>query len=153
MGPRAHSAQRDDPDHLVQTARLVVNFLQSGALFAEAEINARLLYRDALILVLDKPAGIAVHKGPKGGDNFEASFHHLRFGLPRNPALAHRLDRDTSGCLVLGRHHKALEKLGLLFKQGKVEKIYWAVVVGGPAQDEGLIDLPLGRLDAGRGWW
>ena len=52
----------------------------------------------------------------------------LRFGLPRNPALAHRLDRDTSGCLVLGRHHKALEKLGLLFKQGKVEKIYWAIV-------------------------
>ncbi len=117
------------------------------------ELNARLLYRDGLMLVVDKPAGIAVHKGPKGGENFESYFSHLRFGLPRNPALAHRLDRDTSGCLVLGRHHKALEKLGLLFKQGKIHKCYWAVVLGQPAGDEGLIDLPLARLDQSRGWW
>ncbi|WP_036257236.1 RluA family pseudouridine synthase [Methylocapsa aurea] len=119
----------------------------------EEELNARLLYRDGLMLVLDKPAGIAVHRGPKGGENLEALFHALRFGLPRSPALAHRLDRDTSGCLVLGRHHKALEKLGLLFKQGKIKKTYWAIVEGGPAADEGLIDLPLGRLDETRGWW
>jgi tRNA pseudouridine32 synthase/23S rRNA pseudouridine746 synthase len=131
----------------------VVNLDESSAAISEAEINARLLYRDALILVLDKPAGIAVHKGPKGGENFEASFHHLRFGLPRNPALAHRLDRDTSGCLALGRHHKALEKLGLMFKQGKIGKTYLAIVEGAPDLDEGLIDLPLGRLDASRGWW
>jgi tRNA pseudouridine32 synthase/23S rRNA pseudouridine746 synthase len=84
------------------------------------EINARLLYRDGLILVVDKPAGIAVHKGPKGGPSLEDSFDALRFGLPRAPSLAHRLDRDTSGCLVLGRHRKALEKLGLMFKQGKI---------------------------------
>jgi tRNA pseudouridine32 synthase/23S rRNA pseudouridine746 synthase len=131
----------------------VVNLDVATELFSEAQINARLLYRDALILVLDKPAGIAVHKGPKGGENFEASFHHLRFGLPRNPALAHRLDRDTSGCLVLGRHHKALEKLGLMFKQGKIGKTYLAIVEGAPDLDEGLIDLPLGHLDASRGWW
>lgn len=117
------------------------------------ELNARLLHRDGMMLVIDKPAGIAVHRGPKGGDNLEAHFDALRFGLPRNPALAHRLDRDTSGCLVLGRHHKALEKLGLLFKQGKIGKTYWAVVEGVPAEAEGLIDLPLGRLDATRGWW
>ena len=117
------------------------------------EINARLLHRDGMMLVLDKPAGLAVHRGPKGGDNFEAHFEHLRFGLPRNPALAHRLDKDTSGCLVLGRHHKALEKLGLLFKQGKISKTYWAVAEGVPDSSGGLIDLPLGRLDATRGWW
>ena len=117
------------------------------------EINARLLYRDGLMLVLDKPAGLPVHRGPKGGDNLEASFDALRFGLPRAPALAHRLDKDTSGCLVLGRHRKALEKLGLLFKQGRISKTYWAVVEGAPEADEGLIDLPLGRLDATRGWW
>ena len=119
----------------------------------EQAIVERLLYRDGLMLVIDKPAGIAVHQGPKGGRNLEDLFGGLRFGLPRNPALAHRLDRDTSGCLVLGRHHKALEKLGLLFKQGKVSKTYWAVVEGGPPADAGLIDLPLGRLDATRGWW
>jgi tRNA pseudouridine32 synthase/23S rRNA pseudouridine746 synthase len=117
------------------------------------DLQARLLYRDGLMLVVNKPAGIPVHKGPKGGENFEAYFTELRFGLPRNPSLAHRLDRDTSGCLVLGRHHKALEKLGLLFKQGKIHKTYWAIVEGHPPQSEGLIDLPLGRLDETRGWW
>src|ERR1700742_1262178 len=117
------------------------------------DLQTRLLYRDALMLVLDKPAGIAVHRGPKGGISLEAGFPALRFGLPRDPALAHRLDRETSGCLVLGRHHKALEKLGLLFKQGRVAKTYWAVVVGGPRADEGPIDKPLGRRDPQRGWW
>ena len=69
------------------------------------------------------------------------------------PALAHRLDRDTSGCLVLGRHRKALALLGKLFKQGKIGKTYWAVVEGGPADDEGRIDMALGKLDESRGWW
>src|SRR5215468_5477478 len=75
----------------------------------------RVLYRDGLILVIDKPAGIAVHPGPGGGPNLESGFDELRFGLPHPPALAHRLDRDTSGCLVLGRHPKALRRLGALF--------------------------------------
>ena len=117
------------------------------------ETRARLLYRDGLMLVLDKPAGVAVHRGPKGGASLEDDFDALRFGLPRNPALAHRLDRDTAGCLILGRHHKALETLGLLFKQGKIAKTYWAIVAGGPEGEEGAIDLPLGRLDDKRGWW
>jgi len=117
------------------------------------EIVARLIYRDGLMLVIDKPPGFAVHKGPKGGESLEDYFGALRFGLPRAPALAHRLDRDTSGCLVLGRHRKALAELGRLFKGGRVGKTYWAVVEGGPAEDEGRIDLPLGRQDATRGWW
>ena len=117
------------------------------------EMVARLLYRDGLMLVIDKPAGFAVHKGPKGGESLEDYFGALRFGLPRAPALAHRLDRDTSGCLVLGRHRKALAELGRLFKGGRVGKTYWAVVEGAPAEDEGRIDLPLGRKDATRGWW
>jgi len=117
------------------------------------EILARVLYRDGLMLVVDKPAGIPVHRGPRGGASFEDYFDVLRFGLPRPPALAHRLDKDTSGCLVLGRHRKALAHLGLLFKHGKVGKTYWAVVEGGPDADEGTIELPLGRLDEVRGWW
>jgi tRNA pseudouridine32 synthase/23S rRNA pseudouridine746 synthase len=117
------------------------------------EMVARLLYRDGLMLVIDKPAGFAVHKGPKGGESLEDHFDALRFGLPRAPALAHRLDRDTSGCLVLGRHRKALAALGRLFKAGQVGKTYWAIVEGGPADEEGRIDLPLGRLDESRGWW
>jgi len=117
------------------------------------EIQARVLHRDGLMLVIDKPAGLPVHRGPKGGANLESSFDALRFGLPRPPVLAHRLDRDTSGCLVLGRHRKATASLGLLFKHGRISKTYWAVVEGGPVEDEGVIDMPLGRLNAERGWW
>src|SRR5690348_14054826 len=117
------------------------------------EMQARLLYRDGLMLVIDKPPGLPVHRGPKGVEAFEDYFDALRFGLPRPPSLAHRLDRDTTGCLVLGRHRKALALLGKLFKQGKVEKTYWAVVEGGPDADEGRIEIALAKRDERRGWW
>jgi tRNA pseudouridine32 synthase / 23S rRNA pseudouridine746 synthase len=117
------------------------------------EMVSRLLYRDGLMLVIDKPAGLAVHNGPKGGVCLQDHFDALRFGLPRLPSLAHRLDRDTSGCLVLGRHRKALAQLGKLFRNGAIDKTYWAVVEGSPDADEGEIDMPLGRLDANIGWW
>ena len=117
------------------------------------EMLARLLYRDGLMLVVDKPAGLPVHRGPKGGEALEDYFDVLRFGLPRPPALAHRLDRDTTGCLVLGRHHKALALLGRLFKQGKIGKCYWAVVEGRPDADGGRIDIPLAKRDDTQGWW
>ncbi|MFC7395786.1 RluA family pseudouridine synthase [Chelatococcus sp. GCM10030263] len=115
------------------------------------DIVRRLLYRDALMLVIDKPAGLAVHPDVKSGATLVDQLDALRFGLPRRPELAHRLDRDTSGCLVLGRHRKALARLGRLFAAGKVSKRYWAVVLGGPAGDEGEIALPLARRDP-RGW-
>jgi tRNA pseudouridine32 synthase/23S rRNA pseudouridine746 synthase len=117
------------------------------------EMVSRLLYRDGLMLIIDKPAGLSVHKGPKGGPSLEDHFDALRFGLPRRPSLAHRLDKETSGCLVLGRHRKALAILGGLFRHGKVGKTYWALVKGGPDAAEGRIELPLGRLDDTRGWW
>ena len=118
-----------------------------------AEIQARLLYRDGLILVLDKPAGLPVHAGPGGGPNLEQCFDALRFGLPAPPALAHRLDRDTSGCLVLGRHRKALSKLGRLFQAGSVDKTYWAVVVGVPRASEGRVEAPLLKTTRKDGGW
>jgi tRNA pseudouridine32 synthase/23S rRNA pseudouridine746 synthase len=118
----------------------------------ENEIHERLLYRDAMMLVIDKPAGLPVHPGPKGGETLFQHLDALRFGLPRRPEVAHRLDRDTSGCLVLGRHAKALARLGDLFKKGEVDKVYWAVVEGGPAGQEGEIDLALAPISRDRGW-
>ena len=118
----------------------------------EGQLVDRVLYRDGLILVIDKPAGIAVHPGPGGGPDLESGFDALRFGLPHPPALAHRLDRDTSGCLVLGRHPKALRRLGTLFSGGHVEKVYWAVVEGRPAEPEGRIEIGLKKLARGAGW-
>jgi tRNA pseudouridine32 synthase/23S rRNA pseudouridine746 synthase/23S rRNA pseudouridine1911/1915/1917 synthase len=117
-----------------------------------AALTERVLYRDGLMLVIDKPAGIAVHPGPGGGPDLESGFDALRFGLPHPPALVHRLDRDTSGCLVLGRHAKALRRLGALFAEGNVEKVYWAIVNGRPRQDEGRIEAGLKKLVRGHGW-
>src|SRR5215469_11062525 len=118
----------------------------------QGQLVDRILYRDGLILVIDKPAGIAVHPGPGGGLDLESGFDALRFGLPHPPALAHRLDRDTSGCLVLGRHPKALRRLGALFSGGLVEKVYWAAVEGHPPGAEGRIATGLKKLTRGTGW-
>ena len=118
-----------------------------------ADLLDRVLYRDGLVLVIDKPAGIPVHAGPGGGPNLEHWFPLLQFGLPRPPSLAHRLDRDTSGCLVLGRHPKALRRVGRLFADGSVEKIYWAIVAGVPAEPEGRIDMALAKQARGTVGW
>jgi tRNA pseudouridine32 synthase / 23S rRNA pseudouridine746 synthase len=122
--------------------------------FAPEELPDRVLHRDGEMIILDKPPGIAVHKGPGAGDNLEAHFGLLRFGATETPGLAHRLDKDTSGCLVLGRSREALARLGRLFRDGKVGKTYWAVVAGRIADDAGLIDAPLARRSHDRrSWW
>ena len=116
-------------------------------------IQSMVLHRDGLVLVLNKPAGIPVHVGPGGGENLEQYFTHLQYGWGKPPALAHRLDRDTSGCLVLGRHPKALRKLGRLFSDGKVDKTYWAVVQGHLSQTKGTINLPLAKHSTAKHGW
>jgi RluA family pseudouridine synthase len=114
------------------------------------------LHRDGVMIVLDKPAGIVVHANPRRGavkgESLEDYFEALKFGLPRAPALAHRLDRDTTGCLVLGRHRKALAKLGKLFQHNRVEKTYWAVCRGAPEASSGAIDAPLKKENEPTGW-
>ena len=117
----------------------------------------RLLYRDGLMLVIDKPAGIVVHPNPgkprgQAGESLEDYFDALRFGLPRAPALAHRLDRDTTGCLVLGRHPKALRKLHKLFFEGKVDKTYLAVCRGAPEKPSGSISAAMRKANDNTGW-
>lgn len=116
-------------------------------------IENTILYRDAMMLVINKPAGVAVHRGKGAAENLERHFSALQFGLPHPPALAHRLDKDTSGCLVLGRHRQALARLGSLFSHGKIEKTYWAVVGGEPEHSEGQIALPLAKQSQRADQW
>lgn len=119
-----------------------------------ADLQARVLYRDSDMLVLDKPAGIAVHKGPKGGVTLDEFLPALAFGNADIPQLAHRLDRETTGCLVLGRHKAALKRLGAMFADGQIAKTYVAIVCGTPKEDHGRIDLPLARRSHDkRSWW
>ena len=116
------------------------------------EIQSRILHRDAMMLVINKPAGIAVHATGHDKLALDQSFQHLQFGLPNPPALAHRLDRGTSGCLVLGRHRQALIKLGKLFEGKRIEKTYLAMVVGVPAEAEGIISRPILKSGHGSLW-
>ena len=111
------------------------------------------LYRDEAVVVIDKPAGLPVHRGPRGGPSVEDLLESLRFGKRRLPQPAHRLDTDTAGCLVLGRTKPALAVLGRAFAAGAVEKVYWAVVLGGPSAEAGEIALPLAkRSSRATGW-
>lgn len=116
-------------------------------------LTDRILFRDQLVIVLNKPPGIPVHGGPKKGESLEDYFGQLQFDYKEMPRLAHRLDRDTSGCLVLGRNDRSLRKLGRLFEAGRVKKTYWAVAQGRWAHgDEGTIDRPLAKIKLNKGW-
>jgi tRNA pseudouridine32 synthase/23S rRNA pseudouridine746 synthase len=118
------------------------------------ELEPLLIHRDASVLVINKPANIAVHKGFGDDDTLEKYFHQLQFGLPQTPHLAHRLDRATSGCLVLGRHRQALARLSHLFASQQVDKRYLAVVLGEMKQKEGSIDLKIAKKEqAKHRWW
>lgn len=117
------------------------------------EILSRMLYKDQDVIVLDKPPGLAVHAGPNSPDHLELYLDALKFGWAEVPKLAHRLDRDTSGCLILGRHAKAIKRLGKMFEQRRVGKVYWSVSHGSPEGDSGTVDAPLLKVSArGQGW-
>lgn len=123
------------------------------ARLSEEEIKSRLLYRDGLILVLDKPSGIPVHKAGPCLHNLEQYFHLLRFGLPNNPTLSHRLDLGTSGCLTLARNVTAARKLQQFFTDGRIKKTYLAVVHGEVKDEIGHIDIPLKKLSPSKTNW
>jgi tRNA pseudouridine32 synthase/23S rRNA pseudouridine746 synthase len=110
-----------------------------------------ILFRDSRFVVLDKPAGLAVHAGPRGGASVEDFFPALSRRRD-GPWLAHRLDADTSGCLVVALRRAALHAAQAAFAAGRVEKIYWAVVRGAPPGETGVVAMPLRRYSDPRGW-
>lgn len=111
-----------------------------------AELRARVLHRDAAVLVLDKPSGLAVQGGSGTRRHVDACLDGLRFDASERPRLVHRLDKDTSGCLVLARTAAAAAHLTAAFRTGAVHKTYWAVSVGVPQPASGRIDAPLAKL-------
>lgn len=120
---------------------------------APADLAARILLLRDDLMVLDKPAGLPVHRGPRGGASLEDWLEPLRMGRRHAPQPAHRLDADTAGCLALGRTKPALAALGRIFAAGLAGKTYWAVVAGGPAADAGRIALPLLKVSSvAQGW-
>jgi tRNA pseudouridine32 synthase/23S rRNA pseudouridine746 synthase len=123
------------------------------AFFGMNSLQDRVLFIDGEAIVIDKPAGLSVHPGPATRDSLEAHLDPLRFGFLRSPAPVHRLDRDTSGCLLLARNPKAHKRFTSAFEEGRVGKRYVAVLDGVPPAHEGRIELPLTKISTReRGW-
>ena len=110
------------------------------------QIQAAVLYRDDTVIVLAKPPGLAVQGGTNTDHHLDALLDGLRFGATERPRLVHRLDKDTSGVLVLARTAAAAATLAAAFRGKTVRKLYWAAVVGAPKERQGRIDLPLAKL-------
>jgi len=105
------------------------------------------LYEDEEVLILNKPPGLAVQGGTKTHHHIDRLLGAWGEGLER-PRLVHRLDRDTSGALALGKTPNAAAKLAGAFARRRAEKTYWALVVGNPRPVDGTIDLPLAKTGA-----
>ena len=112
-----------------------------------------ILFVDGEAIVIDKPAGIPVDTPRAGGDSIEARIEELSLGFKRPPVPMHRLDRDTSGCLLFARNPKARARFQQAFETGAVAKSYLAVVDGEIEGDEGLIDLPVAKVSSAAGGW
>jgi tRNA pseudouridine32 synthase/23S rRNA pseudouridine746 synthase len=116
-------------------------------------LSDRVLFIDAEAMVVDKPAGLPVDPARDGALSVENHLDSLRFGFQRFPRAVHRLDRDTSGCLLLARNPKAHKRLSAAFEAGTVEKQYIAVVDGVPDAEAGTIDLPLAKVSSREAGW
>jgi 23S rRNA pseudouridine955/2504/2580 synthase len=108
-------------------------------------LQERVLYKDQDIIVINKPEGLAVQGGTGTSRHLDGLLDALRFEAKERPRLVHRLDKDTSGVLVLARSARAAAKLGELFRGKTVHKVYWAITVGSPKPRGGKIDQPLAK--------
>jgi len=114
------------------------------------EIQSLVIHRDDWVIALNKPSGLAVQGGSGTERHVDGLLDGLRFGFEDRPRLVHRLDKDTSGLLLIARTGQAAKRLSESFRDRETEKLYWAVVVGVPPKMEGAIDLPLAKRPGAR---
>ena len=112
-----------------------------------------ILYEDGEALVIDKPAGLSVDRPRRGGSSLEDHLDALKLGFQRAPVPVHRLDTDTSGCLLLARNPKAHKRFTAAFEAKAVKKVYHGILAGVPEETEGRIELALSKISsAEKGW-
>jgi tRNA pseudouridine32 synthase/23S rRNA pseudouridine746 synthase len=116
-------------------------------------LTDHVLFIDAEAIVIDKPAGLPVDPTRDGALSLENHLHSLAFGFRRWPTAVHRLDRDTSGCLLLARNPRAHRRLSAAFEAKRVTKHYLAVVDGVPEAEGGVIDMPLAKTSTREAGW
>lgn len=112
-----------------------------------------ILFEDGEALVIDKPGGLPLDRPRAGGACLEDSLHTLRLGFARDPVPVHRLDHDTSGCLLLARNPGALKRFSQAFEARQVQKTYLGVVAGLVADRAGTIELALGKTSTEQDGW
>lgn len=117
------------------------------------KLSDRILFIDAQALVLDKPAGLPVDPPRRGGDSIAARIGELACGFKRPPTPMHRLDTDTSGCLLFARTADARALFQQAFETRVVEKYYVAVIAGELAEEAGTIDQPLSKTSSADAGW
>ncbi|SOB87447.1 tRNA pseudouridine32 synthase / 23S rRNA pseudouridine746 synthase [Sphingomonas guangdongensis] len=116
-------------------------------------IADRVIFLDGEAIVLDKPAGLPVDAPRDRSPSVESMLEEITFGFHRLPQPVHRIDRDTSGCLLLARNAGAAKRFGQAFEGALVRKRYLAVVAGVPEGDAGTIDLPLAKVSTREAGW
>ncbi len=113
----------------------------------------QILFEDGEALVINKPAGLPIDRPRKGGECLEDHLEALKLGFQRPPVAVHRLDTDTSGCLLLARNPKALKRFNKAFEDRLVTKTYLAILAGHPPEPSGTIRLKLAKISSeAKGW-
>jgi tRNA pseudouridine32 synthase / 23S rRNA pseudouridine746 synthase len=112
-----------------------------------------ILFEDGEALVIDKPAGLPLDTPRAGGTSLADHMETLRLGFQRDPVAVHRLDRDTSGCLLLARNPRALKRFAAAFEARQVEKRYLGVIAGSVEGEEGTIELSLSKVSTAKDGW
>ena len=141
-GARAKSSDRVAPGQIVRVPPLpdAVPKTPAGMDGKDVDfVRSLVIHKDADVIVINKPAGLAVQGGTKTTRHLDGLLDGLTFDAEKKPKLVHRLDRDTSGCLVLARHQRAAAFLGEALRDRDTDKIYWAVVLGSPRPKVGEI--------------
>ncbi|MFK4874392.1 RluA family pseudouridine synthase [Novosphingobium sp. ZW T3_23] len=116
-------------------------------------MELEILFEDGEALVIDKPGGLPLDTPRAGGPSLEDRLDELKLGFQRRPAPVHRLDRDTSGCLLLARNPKALKRFSAAFEEKLVQKRYLGIVAGTLTEEEGTIALNLSKVSTVKDGW
>ena len=159
-GGRVKAGFRLDAGHQVRIPPAVVNAPPQAAATRSKQLNVRdedrdmlrqaVLHMDDSLIVVNKPFGLAVQGGSRTERHLDGMLDTLRFGKSERPKLVHRLDRDTSGVLLLGRTARATASLARAFQSRAAKKTYWALCVGVPKPLNGHIRAPLAKLASAR---
>jgi 23S rRNA pseudouridine955/2504/2580 synthase len=156
-GKRAETSTRLAPGQTIRIPPLPTAAALAPAPVREAdprvvkEMERLVLYRDDQVIVIDKPFGLPTQGGPGITRHLDGMLDALRYGAPHRPRLVHRLDRDTTGVIVVAVTPGVAAKLAASFRTRSVEKTYWALVAGRPVPVEGRVEAEMVKVDGFRG--